>query len=60
MFTWQATGDETEIFETSDDNATPVVLVPFMDDETQEDHLARVKIIVDALNAANYTMRYSY
>lgn len=49
-FTYQATGDETEIYDENDDNATPVVLVRFLDSETPEQHQARVRAIVDAMN----------
>lgn len=49
-FTYQATGDETEIYDEKDDDAKPVVLVPFLDSESLEQHQARVRVIVDAMN----------
>jgi hypothetical protein len=49
-FTFQATGNETEIFDERDDDAKPVVLVPFLDSETPDQHQARVRTIVDAMN----------
>jgi hypothetical protein len=51
-YTFQATGDETEIYEEDDDAAVPVVLVPFLDSETIDAHRARVTTVMDALNAA--------
>lgn len=51
-YAWQATGDETEVFMLADDEAKPVVIVPFLDSETADQHQSRVRIIVAALNAA--------
>jgi hypothetical protein len=54
-YTYQATGNETEIFDEGDDHAVPVVLVPFLDTETPDEHQGRVKTIVNAMNAAKTT-----
>lgn len=51
-FTYQATGNETEIFDDKDDEAKPVVLVPFLASESAEQHQARVRVIVDAMNGS--------
>ncbi|HIV77296.1 MAG TPA: hypothetical protein H9899_07210 [Candidatus Sphingomonas excrementigallinarum] len=58
--TWQfqATGDETEVFRQDDDEATPIVLVPFLDGEAVEDHQARCHLVVRAPGIANVD-RYS-
>lgn len=48
---FQATGSETEIFDGADDNATPLVLVPFLDTETVETHQARVRVVANAPTA---------
>lgn len=52
-WSFQATGDETEIFRLDNDNATPLVIVPFLNDETFEDHQARVFLVVRAEAIAN-------
>lgn len=49
-FAFQALGDETEIHRLDDDAATPVIVVPFPDDQTIEDHQALVHRIVALLN----------
>lgn len=54
-FTYQATGDETEVYDENDDAATPVLLVPFLESETPDQHQDRVKWIVDAMNGAGKT-----
>ncbi|HIV77300.1 MAG TPA: hypothetical protein H9899_07230 [Candidatus Sphingomonas excrementigallinarum] len=53
MIRWQyqATGDETEVFDSADDNAIPLVLVPFLESETAETHQARVRMVVAAPQA---------
>lgn len=51
-YTYQATGNETEIFDEDDDDAVPVVIVRFLDVETPDEHRDRVKTIVVAMNAA--------
>ena len=51
-YTFQATGSETEIHLVADDDAKPVVIVPFPEGETVERHRARVRIVLDALNAS--------
>lgn len=50
-YTFQMTGDETEIYDEHDDAAIPIVVVPFLDSETIDVHRARVTKILDALNA---------
>jgi hypothetical protein len=50
-YTFQITGDDSEIFRTDDATATPVILVPVLDGETPASHAARVKSIADAMNA---------
>lgn len=50
LFTFQATGDETEIFLTADDACTPLILVPFPDGQTLDDHQALVHRLVALLN----------
>lgn len=57
-YTFQATGDETEIYDEEDGTAVPVVLVPFLESETIDAHRARVAIVVDALNAAPQDRRH--
>ena len=51
-YTFQATGNETEIHLVADDDAKPVVIVPFPENETIERHRALVKTVLDALNAS--------
>lgn len=43
---YQATGDETEIFNAEDLAATPLVVVPFLDSESQDEHQARAQLVV--------------
>lgn len=50
-FTFEAQGDRTAIYAEADDTCTALVVVPF-DDDDHEAHMARVNVIVDALNAA--------
>lgn len=50
-YTFQATGDETEIYRTDDEDCTPLVLVPFPDGQTIEAHQALVQLIVAGMNA---------
>lgn len=50
LFSFQACGDTTEIFRSADDEATPVVIVPFLDAESFEEHRARVEVLMVALN----------
>lgn len=50
-YTFQITGDDSEIYRRDDAAATPVVLVPVLDGETPASHAARVKGIADAMNA---------
>ncbi len=56
-FTYQATGNETEIIDDKDDEAKPVVLVPFLASESAEQHQARVCVIVDAMNGSDVQPR---
>lgn len=48
---YQATGNETEIFDAADDNATPLALIPLLDSETLEDHQGRVRMVTAAPTA---------
>lgn len=46
--TFQATGDETEIYLASDDDARPVALVPFYDGQDVANHQATVRTFTAA------------
>lgn len=50
-FTFEAQGDETVIYATADDSAAALVRVAFTADETFEEHCAKVRAIVAAMNA---------
>ena len=50
-FTFEAQGDQTVIYAEADDTCTALVVIAF-GDETFEAHQARVRLIVDAMNAA--------
>ena len=50
-FTFEAQGDQTVIYADADDTCTALVVIAF-GDETFEAHQARVRLIVDAMNAA--------
>lgn len=50
-FTFEAQGDQTVIYAEADDTCTALVVVAF-GEETLEDHQARVRVIVDAMNRA--------
>ena len=56
-FTYQATGNGTEIFDEKDEDAKPVVLVPFLASESAKQHQERVRIIVDAMNGSDVQTR---
>ena len=50
-FTFEAQGDQTVIYAEADDTCTALVVVAF-GEETLQDHQARVRVIVDAMNRA--------
>lgn len=50
-FTFEAQGDQTVIYAEADDTCTALVVIAF-GDETFEAHQARVRVIIDAMNAA--------
>ncbi len=50
-FTFEAQGDQTVIYAEADDTCTALVVIAF-GDETFEEHQARVRVIIDAMNAA--------
>ncbi len=49
-YTYQVTGDTTEIYDEQDADAVPKLLVPHLRNETREEHVARVENIVAAMN----------